>query len=185
MLPSAAIPTSRIGASEPPVSTTSHSPVAMSRSASWNAITDEAQAATCVMTGPVSPYSMLSMQAAIEPDRAGMANGETNRGPRSRRTCIPSTICSIPPPPVLTTTPNRSRASWSSVAGSSPAESSASLAAAIARWMKRLIRRAILASMWSAARKSLTSAAILTSKSAGSKAVILLTPETPSRRFRQ
>jgi hypothetical protein len=51
--------------------------------------------------------------------------------------------------------------------------------------MKRLIRRAIFASMWSAARKPFTSAAILTSKSVGSKAVIRATPETPSRRFRQ
>src|SRR5665811_663486 len=185
MLPSAAMPTSRIGASEPPVRTTSHSPVAMSRSASWNAITDVAHAATCVMTGPVMPYSMLSMHAAIEPEREGIANGETNRGPRSRRTRVPSTTCSIPPPPVLTTTPNRSRASWSNVAGSSPADASASFAAAIPKWMKRLIRRAIFASMWSAARKPFTSAAILTSKSVGSKAVIRATPETPSRRFRQ
>src|SRR5664280_410668 len=65
---------------------------------------------------PREADSMLSMQAAIEPERAGIANGETKRGPRSCRTCVPSTICSIPPPPVFTTTPNRSRASWSSVA---------------------------------------------------------------------
>ena len=169
----------------PPVRTTSHSPVAISRSASWNAITDVAQAATWVMTGPVRPYSMLSMQAAIEPESAGIAKGETKRGPRSCRTCVPSTICSMPPPPVLTTTPNRSRASWSSVAGSSPADASASCAAAIAKWTKRLIRRAILASMWSAARNPFTSAAILTSNSDGSNAVIRATPETPSRRLRQ
>ena len=33
------------------------------------------------MTGPVRPYSIESMQAPIEPDRAGTANGDTNRGP--------------------------------------------------------------------------------------------------------
>ena len=141
------MPTSRTGASEPPVRTTSHSPVAIRRSASWKAITEVAQAATWVMTGPVRPYSIDSMQAAIEPESAGIANGETNRGPRSRRTCVPSMICSIPPPPVLTTTPNRSLASWSNAAGSRSADASASFAAAIAKWMKRLIRRAILASM--------------------------------------
>ncbi len=53
MLARAATPIDHTGASDPPASTTSHSPVAISRSASWNAITEVAQAATCVMTGPV------------------------------------------------------------------------------------------------------------------------------------
>ena len=75
MLDSAATPIGQIGASEPPVRTTSHSPVWMRRSASWKAMTDVAQAATWVMTGPVRPYSIDSMQAPIEPDRAGTANG--------------------------------------------------------------------------------------------------------------
>ena len=34
-----------------------------------------AHAATWVITGPVSPYSIDSMQPAIEPDSAGIANG--------------------------------------------------------------------------------------------------------------
>ena len=38
-------------------------------------MTDVAQAATWVMTGPVRPYSIESMQAPIEPDSAGTANG--------------------------------------------------------------------------------------------------------------
>ena len=38
-------------------------------------MTEVAQAATWVMTGPVRPYSIESMQAPIEPDRAGTANG--------------------------------------------------------------------------------------------------------------
>ena len=45
-------------------------------------MTLEAQAATWVMTGPVRPYSIDSRQAAIEPDRAGMAKGLTKRAPR-------------------------------------------------------------------------------------------------------
>ena len=81
MFDSAATPIVLIGASEPPARTTSHSPVWISRSASWKAITDVAQAATCVITGPLSPYSIDSMQAAIEPDSAGTANGLTKREP--------------------------------------------------------------------------------------------------------
>ena len=44
-------------------------------------MTELAHAATWVMTGPVRPYSMDSRQAAMEPDRAGMANGLTWPGP--------------------------------------------------------------------------------------------------------
>ena len=89
MLASAATPIDHTGASEPPASTTSHSPVAISRSASWNAMTDVAHAATCVITGPVRPYSIDSMQPAIEPDSAGIANGDTKRGPFWSWTCVP------------------------------------------------------------------------------------------------
>ena len=72
-------------------------------------MTDVAQAATWVITGPVRPYSIDSMQAPIEPDSAGIANGLTKRGPVCRARGVPSMTCSIPPPPVLTTTPTRSR----------------------------------------------------------------------------
>ena len=93
-------------------------------------MTDVAQAATWVMTGPVRWYSIDSMQAAIEPDRAGTANGLTKRGPFWSWTCVPSMICSIPPPPVLTTTPTRSSWSWSIAAKSIPESRTASLAGA-------------------------------------------------------
>ena len=75
MFASAAMPIGTTGASDPPVRTTSHSPDRMSRSASWNAMTDVAHAATWVMTGPVSPHSIESSAAPIEPDSAGIANG--------------------------------------------------------------------------------------------------------------
>ena len=39
-------------------------------------MTEVAQAATWVMTGPVRPYSIESMHAPIEPDSAGTANGD-------------------------------------------------------------------------------------------------------------
>ena len=121
MFASAATPIGQIGASEPPVRTTSHSPSRMSRSASWKAMTDVAQAATWVMTGPVRPYSIDSMQARHRArQRRDRERADTKRGPFWSWTCVPSMICSIPPPPVLTTTPTRSRWSWSIAAKSIP-----------------------------------------------------------------
>ena len=185
MLPSAANAIGRRAASDPPAMTTSHSPDRMSRSASWNAMTLLAHAATWVMTGPVSPYFMLTSAAAIEPDRAGIANGLTWPGPFAASVAVPSMTCSIPPPPVLMTTAVRSRRSTDQSAKSSPAWSTASFAAAIAKWMKRLIRRAILRSIATAGSKSLTSAAIRTSKPVASNDVIGPAPDTPSVRLAQ
>ena len=65
MLDSAANATGSSGASEPPASTTSTSPRWIIRRPSWNAMTELAQAATWVMTGPVRPYSIDSRQAAM------------------------------------------------------------------------------------------------------------------------
>ena len=148
-------------------------------------MTDVAQAATWVMTGPVRPHSIDSIAAPIEPDRAGTANGETNRGPLLSWTCVPSMICSMPPPPVLTTTPTRSRCSWLIAAKSMPESATASLPAAIAKWMNRLIRRAIFASMCSRGSKSRTSAAMRTSCADASKLWIVRVPVTPATRFDQ
>ena len=185
MLPRAAKATGRSGASEPPAMITSHSPERMRRRASWNAMTLLAQAATWVMTGPVRPYFMLTRAAAIDPDRAGMANGLTWPGPFSARVAVPSMTCSIPPPPVLMTTPTRSRRSGDQSLKSRPECSTASAEAAMAKWMKRLIRRAIFRSSPTVGSKSFTSAAIRTSKPVGSKLVIGPPPETPARRFVQ
>ena len=61
-------------------------------------MTELAQAATWVMTGPVRPYSMDSRQAAMEPDSAGIANGLTWPGPLAWSVAVPSMTCSWPPP---------------------------------------------------------------------------------------
>ncbi len=185
MLPSAATAIGRTGASDPPARTMSHSPVWISRRASWKAMTDVAQAATWVMTGPVRPYSIDSMQAPIEPDSAGTAKGLTKRGPRVSWIWVPSITCSRPPPPVFTTTPTRSRASSSIAAKSIPLSATASLPAAIAKAMNRLIRRAIFGSMNSAGSKSSTSAAIRTSNADASKLTIERVPVTPALRLPQ
>ena len=44
---------------------------------SMKAMTLLAQAATWVMTGPVMRYFMEIWHAAIDPERAGIANGDT------------------------------------------------------------------------------------------------------------
>ena len=81
MLPRAAKAIGRSAASVPPTMATSTSPVWIRRMPSMNAMTLLAQAATWVMTGPVMPYFIEIWQAAMEPDRAGIANGETWPGP--------------------------------------------------------------------------------------------------------
>ena len=111
-------------------------------------------------------------QAAIEPDSAGMANGLTWPGPLSRIVSAPSMTCSIPPPLVLTATATRSRCSGLIARSRCPSRSTASVPAAMPRWMNRLIRRAILRSIVDVGSKPLTSAAIRTSKPVGSKVVI-------------
>ena len=73
MFASAAKAIASSGASDPPARATSHSPDAISRSASWYAITPDAHAATWVMTGPVRPYFVETWAAAIDPERAGIA----------------------------------------------------------------------------------------------------------------
>ncbi len=70
-------------------------------------------------------------------------------------------------------------------AKSMPLWATASLPAAIAKWMKRLIRRAILASMWAAGSKSRTSAAMRTSWADASKLRMVRVPVTPACRLAQ
>ena len=66
-----------------------------------------------------------------------------------------------------------------------PESATASLPAAIAKWMNRLIRRAILASMTLVGSKSRTSAAMRTSCADASKLWIVRVPVTPATRFDQ
>ena len=109
MLPRAA---NAIGSNEPsvpPTSATSTSPPRIMRMPSMKAMTLLAQAATCVITGPVMPYFIDIWQAAIEPERAGIANGETWPGPLSAMTWVPMMTWSMPPPPVFIQTATRSR----------------------------------------------------------------------------
>src|SRR6476646_825184 len=63
-----------------------------------------------------------------------------------------------------------------------PASAMASWAAAIAKWMNRLIRRAILRSIAIVGSKPFTSAAMRMSKSDASNAVIGAAPDVPAVR---
>ncbi len=170
MFESAAKPIFRSGASVPPATTTSASPRWIMRSPSRKQMTLDAQAATCVMTGPVKPYSMETWQAAIEPDRAGIAKGLTKRAPFVLMVSWPfddllhaaaGGVHGHRHPVALLRAPGREE--------SRRASAMASLAAAMPRWMKRLMRRAILGFMATAGSKSLTSAAMRTSRSEASK----------------
>ena len=86
---------------------------------------------------------------------------------------------------MLIATPTRSRRSGDQSEKSSPESVTASCAAAIPKWMKRLIRRAILRSMAMVGSNPLTSAAIRTSNRDASKEVMGPPPFTPASRFRQ
>jgi hypothetical protein len=148
-------------------------------------MTPDAQAATWVMTGPVSPYFIDTWAAAIDPESAGMAKGLTWPGPLSRIMSAPSMTISIPPPPVFTMTATRSRCSSVMDAKSIPERSTASVAAATPKCTKRLIRRTILRSIVASGSKPFTSAAIFTSWAVVSKVVIGPPPGVPASRFDQ
>ena len=66
-----------------------------------------------------------------------------------------------------------------------PESRTASLPAPIARWMNRLMRRAILASITVVGSKPRTSAAMRTSNADASKPWISRVPVTPATRFDQ
>ena len=147
MFASAATPIGTTGASEPPVSTTSHSPVAISRRASWNAMTDVAQAATWVMTGPVRPYSIDSRQ----PRHRARQGRDRERGDEARALLVVGVgaVDDLLDPaaarvhddadPVPLVLVHRREVDARRLTASVPAP--------IERWMNRLMRRAILASM--------------------------------------
>ena len=128
-------------------------------------MTEVAQAATWVMTGPVRPYSIDSMQAR---HRAGQ--GRDGERADEARTLLVVDVRAVDDlldaaaagvdddadPVALRPGPSPRSRSRNRATASAPAP--------IASWMKRLIRRAILASITVVGSKSRTSAAIRTSK---------------------
>ena len=137
MLPSAATPIGTTGASEPPVRTTSHSPVRMSRRASWKAMTDVAHAATWVMTGPVSPYSIESRHARHRPRQR--RHGERADEPRTLAVLDVRPVDDLLDPAAAGVDDDADAVALLRLiaAKSMPESRTASLPAPIARWMKR------------------------------------------------
>src|SRR5690606_3063593 len=163
--------------SVPPVMTTSASPRWIMCTASTNAWTPAAQAATEVTVGPWILNCIATWLDAMFGANSGIRNGLTRFGPLSRRTLTSCSIVGIPPPPVLTITPTRS---VFSPVTSNFACSRASRVAATANCANRSMRRAALKSMKSFAWKSGTSPAMVTSRPDGSNPWILRMPERPS-----
>ncbi len=90
-----------------------------------------------------------------------MVKGDTRDGPRSKRRRHSSSMLLRPPMPEPIMTPKRSR---STASRSMPESARALLAAAMASWVKRSVRRASFGDLKClAGSKSLTSPAILQS----------------------
>ena len=106
---------------------------------------DAAQAVHCADSGPLVPSSIETQPAPRFGMIAGIENGLTRSGPRSRSTCEQSWNDWSPPIPVATDAPIRS----ASAAMSSPQSASACRAAATTSCAKRSIRRAVLCSIQS------------------------------------
>ena len=108
--------------------------------------------------------------APIEPDSAGIANGDDQA--RALRVVDVGPVDDLLDAAAarVDRRRRRGRAASSAIAAKSmPASATASLPAAIAKWMNRLIRRAIFASIAIVGSKSMTSAAIRTSNADASK----------------
>ena len=126
-------------ASVPPANITSASPRWMIRNASPIAFVPEVQAVTSVITGPLSPRRIDTRADVIFAIIIGTANGLTRPGPFSNNVSYTSWIESMPPIPVPTTVPQRSK---SALSKSRSASSQARTAAPIANSTERSIRRA-------------------------------------------
>ena len=134
------MPTWVTGASVPPQNITSARPSRIASMPSPIAMFDAAQAVHGAQSGPRVPSSIDTQPAPRFGMIAGIENGLTRSGPRSRSCVWQSWNDWSPPMPVATDAPIRSE----SAAMSSPESSSAIRAAATTICAKRSIRRAVL-----------------------------------------
>ena len=128
-------------ASLPPAKTTSASPPRIRCRASMKAVIELAQAATEARTGPCSPSSIETWQAAMFGAIVGTKKALARCTPRRCASSCSSKTVLTPPPPVLSTTPMRS---GSSASRSRRESSSARRAAATPIWENRAMRLAAL-----------------------------------------
>ncbi len=120
---------------------------------------------------------MATMPAGMSAIIVGTVNGDTPRGPPSASASTPFSIHSRPPMPAAMSTPMSS----ASAAMSGPLSCTASRAATRASWQQRLLRRASLRPIASAASKPLTSAAMRTGSALASKPSMTSMPLRPLR----
>ena len=176
-----AIATRVTGASVPPQNITSARPSRIESAPSPIDMFEAAQAVHCEESGPLVPSSIETWAAPMFGMIAGIENGFTRSGPRSRSVSVQSWNDLSPPIPVATDAPTRS----ASFAITIPLSASAWRAAAMASCAKRSIRRAVLCSIHTVGSKSCTSHAKWTSYSESSNCVIGPAPDSPAIRFRQ
>ena len=155
MAPKPAMPTSVIGASVPPHSITSARPSRIASMPSPIAMFEAAQAVHSEASGPFVPSSIDTQAAPMFGMIAGIENGLTRSGPRSRSVLWHSWNDFRPPIPVATATPTRSGASATTM----PESASACRAAETTSCAKRSMRRACLCSIQSVGTKSRASQA--------------------------
>ena len=137
------MPTCVIGASVPPANITSARPSRIASALSPIAMFEAAHAVHCDDSGPFVPSSIETQPAPMLGMIAGIENGLTRSGPRSRRVSVQSWNDFRPPMPVAIAAPTRS----ASAAMSRPESCSACRAAPRIRCVKRSMRRACLRSM--------------------------------------
>jgi hypothetical protein len=141
-----------------------------------------AQADTTVWFGPRIPVLIAIWPEAQSGTRYWMKLGDARDGPRSSSSLLWSSRILQPPMAVPTMMPISSRLLWSTVI---PESSIASLAAATAKRELRSSRRASFGSTYRDASKPLTSPKMRTANGAGSKRVVVLTPDLPAMRADQ
>ena len=139
----------------------------------------EAQADTGVCAPARAPSRRLTLAADALAISIGIASGLTRRAPFSFWTSQLDSSVIIPPMPVATATPSRSRSTGLSSRSPYPASCQASIAATTASCAHRSSRRASTRSKISAGSTA-ACAAIFTGRSSAQSASILDTPDFPA-----
>ena len=135
-----------------------------------------------VTTGPEAPVSIETRQLTALLMLVGTSMGVTRFQPTVGN-CVPALITStMPPAPVPTRTPTRSRLpSWIS----KPLSASAILPVATAMWVGRAVRRTVFRCMYTVGSKPRTWHATWNGMSWGSKASMGAAPLRPASKLSQ
>ena len=164
----------------PPQNITSARPSRIASAPSPIDMFEAAQAVHCDESGPLVPSSIETWAAPMFGMIAGIENGLTRSGPRSRSVSVQSWNDFSPPIPVATDAPTRS----ASLRDHDPAVGLGLPRRRDRQLREAVIRRAVLCSIHSVGSKSFSSHAKWTSYSESSNCVIGPAPDSPAIRFR-